>query len=332
MRLCLEALLVEDSCSDAQLVETVVGLADHEAPPNLDRVDCFRKALSRLETKAFDIILLDLHLPDGEGTDLIRRLKQIAPQVPLVVMTGTVDRNTEAEAFSEGADDYLVKSHIFSPQRIAEIGYIDVGNLLVQRLHYTVQQFKLAAALEFESKPQSLSLLEQLYPSNVGYAEIDDSGIDGSGIDDSETGDLDARSEAGRPGISTPQFDSSTHPIEHFVQTTFYSVGVTLMSTLGLAHMAEGAYSQAESLLKGALEIRKRLLGPTHPDVIVSLHNLATLYDNQGHYLEAEDLFYEALKLCEEVFGVDSALTRKFRRDAMVISLLNQGMDRSKRI
>lgn len=330
MQSCLEALLVEDNHSDAQLVETVVMLADTQEPPHLQHVDRFAKALDAVKTTNFDLVLLDLHLPDAEGTALISQLKKVAPTTTVVVITGLGDMNTEAAAFSEGADDYLVKSRTFAPQRIAELGYIDVGNLLVERLHSAVHQSRLAAALEPEAIPKNivspeltrpeqtqldLPLQERLYSSYIRDADDNLLPIIHPDI-------LEAVTEA------TPCTSELT-PIEHFVQTTLYSVGITLMSSLGLIHMEAGAYEKAEPLLAGALNARQQLLGQKHPDVIVSLHNLATLYDNKGQYLEAEALFYEALKLCEDVFGTDSAITRKFRKQALIISRLNQGMDRA---
>lgn len=318
MNSCIEALLVEDNCSDAQLVETVVGVADQAQPPKLYRVDRFREALSILKTTDFDVILLDLHLPDGEGVDLIRQVKKVAPEVPVVVITGSGAQDDEAAAFSEGADDYLIKTNVFSPQRIAELGYIDVGNLLVQRLQETVKKARLVASLETGNIFPS-ALQTQLYTSDEDYIIPGTPDNSELGISDSGIGESDTAPEAEQPVLE---------PIEHFVQSTLYSVGITLMSALGILKMQEGRYLQAEPLLEGALTIRRRLLGPTHPDVIVSLHDLATLYDNQGRYIEAEDLFYEALKLCEDVFGTDSPLTRKFRNRALVISRMNQTIDR----
>lgn len=62
-----------------------------------------------LTAAAFDLILLDLGLPDGDGLDLIRRLRRASDTVPILVLTargGLSDRITGLDA---GADDYLVK-------------------------------------------------------------------------------------------------------------------------------------------------------------------------------------------------------------------------------
>jgi tetratricopeptide (TPR) repeat protein len=54
--------------------------------------------------------------------------------------------------------------------------------------------------------------------------------------------------------------------------------------------MAQGKYSEAEPLHKRALAIREKALGPDHPDVAISLENLAVLYEQTGRTEEANKL------------------------------------------
>ncbi len=53
-----------------------------------------------------------------------------------------------------------------------------------------------------------------------------------------------------------------------------------------------------------ALELTRRSLGGSHPDVATSLNNLAQLYRSQGRYSEAEPLYVQALDICERSLGV----------------------------
>jgi tetratricopeptide (TPR) repeat protein/transcriptional regulator with XRE-family HTH domain len=64
-------------------------------------------------------------------------------------------------------------------------------------------------------------------------------------------------------------------------------------------------YSQAETLLRKALDIRTQLLGSVHPDTAECLNNLAMLYWNQGRYAEAEPLFLRALTIWEQQLGAE---------------------------
>jgi tetratricopeptide (TPR) repeat protein len=62
-------------------------------------------------------------------------------------------------------------------------------------------------------------------------------------------------------------------------------------------------YEEAERLFLRALRIREQQLGPNHPDVASSLHNLADLYRKQGRYVEAEPLFQRTLQIWESIAG-----------------------------
>jgi tetratricopeptide (TPR) repeat protein len=62
---------------------------------------------------------------------------------------------------------------------------------------------------------------------------------------------------------------------------------------------------EAEPLYLQALELRKKLLGNEHPDVAISLNNLALLYNTQGRYEEAELLYLQALELRKKVMSED---------------------------
>src|SRR5262245_31093635 len=62
----------------------------------------------------------------------------------------------------------------------------------------------------------------------------------------------------------------------------------------------QGQYADAEPLVKRALAIREKTLGPEHRDVGVLLYNLAVLYDIQGRYADAEPLYKRALAIREK--------------------------------
>ncbi|MGQ9559420.1 MAG: response regulator [Candidatus Oleimicrobiaceae bacterium] len=103
-----KVLLVEDNPGDARLVE----IALSEPGPvqfRLERVGLLSAALRRLEKEAFDIVLLDLSLPDSQGLDTVVAVRRQNPQVPVVVLTGLDDERSSLEALHMGAQDYLVK-------------------------------------------------------------------------------------------------------------------------------------------------------------------------------------------------------------------------------
>jgi len=78
---------------------------------------------------------------------------------------------------------------------------------------------------------------------------------------------------------------------------------VDLLYRTGLYLGEQALYAIAEPLYQGALQIRKQVLGPEHPDTAQSLANLALIYRKQGKYTEAEPLHQRALMICEQVLG-----------------------------
>ncbi|MEM1254012.1 MAG: PAS domain-containing protein [Cyanobacteria bacterium P01_H01_bin.21] len=155
MKSNIDALLIEDSCSDAQLVKTIINSSDSEKP-KLHHVKRFREALEILETNTFDVVLLDLNLPDGRGLKLIKQLKQLVPKTPIVVFTGLQDQAMADAALQEGAQDYVVKSDTFSPVRLSQLGHTNIGNLLVQRLQYAIKRTELAQKSEIKQERYAL--------------------------------------------------------------------------------------------------------------------------------------------------------------------------------
>jgi len=80
--------------------------------------DAARKALSLLESEAFDLVLSDIMMPEIDGIAFCRRLRsgEVAADTPLIFFTGLSDMETLSKAFEAGASDYVVK-----PLRRAEL-------------------------------------------------------------------------------------------------------------------------------------------------------------------------------------------------------------------
>lgn len=68
-----------------------------------------KEALERSKTTSFNVALLDIKLPDIEGTKLLKKLNQTAPQIIRIMVTGYPNLDNAVEALNGGADAYLVK-------------------------------------------------------------------------------------------------------------------------------------------------------------------------------------------------------------------------------
>src|SRR5919199_1671354 len=104
----IRILLVEDNPGDARLGEI---LLSDSTSSSFEVVHAGRleEALQRLEGQSFDVILLDLSLPDSSGLETVSRTRGAAPRTPLVVLSGQDDEEVALRALQLGAQDYLVK-------------------------------------------------------------------------------------------------------------------------------------------------------------------------------------------------------------------------------
>ena len=104
-------LLVEDNPGDARLLRYTLQEAESL---RFDLVHASRlsEALEQVAGAAFDVVLLDLSLPDGHGMETVTRMLGAAPSVPIIVLTGLADETVAVQAVQAGAQDYLVKGTV----------------------------------------------------------------------------------------------------------------------------------------------------------------------------------------------------------------------------
>jgi two-component system OmpR family response regulator len=74
-----------------------------------DLVKTLDEALAAISVRQFDLIVIDRRLPDGDGVEMLARLKQLQPRPGILVLTALDDPNDIAQALDAGADDYLAK-------------------------------------------------------------------------------------------------------------------------------------------------------------------------------------------------------------------------------
>ncbi len=108
-----KVLLVEDNRTVAQLLQETLLEANH-ARFQMTHVDRLSLAIDVLKRSRFDVILLDLSLPDSRGLDTVDRIQREARLIPIVVLTVTDNETIADEAIRRGAQDYLVKGQVDS--------------------------------------------------------------------------------------------------------------------------------------------------------------------------------------------------------------------------
>jgi signal transduction histidine kinase len=106
----VRVLVIDDSAVDRELARRA--LARLTVPPGPAEVVCagdWPQAARHLETSAFDVLILDFHLPGVSGLDVLRVL-ETRPHPPVIMMTGQDDVATAVETLRAGAYDYVPKS------------------------------------------------------------------------------------------------------------------------------------------------------------------------------------------------------------------------------
>ncbi len=138
----IHVLLVEDNPGDQRLIREALAETNH-ANIRLEPVDCLQAAQAALAKQGYDLILLDLALPDSAGLETLDKAGEAAPDTPIVILTGLDDVNTGIQAVRAGAQDYLVKGEL-------------TGHLLVRAIHYAIERQRMREALRI------LSLIDEL--------------------------------------------------------------------------------------------------------------------------------------------------------------------------
>jgi serine phosphatase RsbU (regulator of sigma subunit) len=116
----LGVLLIEDDDDDAMIVKDL--LDDVGGPVELARGRTLSEGIGRLPGQ-IACVLVDLRLPDADGLDAVRRLRDAAPETAVIVLTGMAEEAAGEAAVEAGAQDYLVKGRVDGPLLVRAIRY-----------------------------------------------------------------------------------------------------------------------------------------------------------------------------------------------------------------
>jgi len=103
----LSVLLIEDEAGYAGLVRRTLDLSAE--PPDVSWAASLSEGLDQIRNKSFDAVILDLYLPDSEGSETVTRLQAVAPHLPIVVLSGLDDEAVIYDVLRRGVQEYLIK-------------------------------------------------------------------------------------------------------------------------------------------------------------------------------------------------------------------------------
>ncbi|MBW2001372.1 MAG: PAS domain S-box protein, partial [Deltaproteobacteria bacterium] len=151
-------LLVEDNPGDVRLIQEF--LCDAKMISfQVEVAERLSDGLKALSEGRFDVVLLDLSLPDSSGLDTLEKMLSRTQQVAIIVLTGLSDEDLALEAMRKGAQDYLVKGHVDE-------------HLLSRAIRYAIERKRAEEALR-ESGEKYRNILESI---EEGYYEVDTAG------------------------------------------------------------------------------------------------------------------------------------------------------------
>ena len=107
----VKILLIEDDLADAELIKEML-LPESAGKFDIRCVERLSDLTELINNSDFDVVLVDLGLPDSKGLETFRKVNEMTPGVPVIVLTGLSDDDLGNQTVQYGAQDYLIKGEV----------------------------------------------------------------------------------------------------------------------------------------------------------------------------------------------------------------------------
>ena len=184
----MRVLLIEDDSATAQSIELMLKSEGF----NVYTTDLGEEGVDLGKIYDYDLILLDLNLPDMSGLDVLRQLRVAKINTPIMILSGTAEIDTKVKSFGGGADDYMTKP-FHKDELVARIhavvrrskghaqSVIKTGDILVNldaktvevngsRVHLTGKEYQM---LELLSLRKGTTLTKEMFLNHL-YGGMDE--------------------------------------------------------------------------------------------------------------------------------------------------------------
>lgn len=112
----MKILVIDDNKADRDIITNHMKKIKNKEKIKIDECDCLKEGLNKITCFDYDIILLDLILPETDGVETVKsileHLKNLNKEIPIVVLTGMEDYKIGREIWSLGIQDYLIKDEM----------------------------------------------------------------------------------------------------------------------------------------------------------------------------------------------------------------------------
>ena len=172
-------LVIEDNPGDYLLVEEFI--TEHIYQPTICHAHNFKEALEQLTNPVnnFDVVLMDLTLPDKRGEELVTEIARFLPQYPVLILTGYADIEFSILSIARGISDYLLKDDLNAA-------------MLYKSIIYAIERKKSTALIEdsekrysdlFHLSPQPMWLYE---PVTLKFIQVNKAAVTHYGYTEEE--------------------------------------------------------------------------------------------------------------------------------------------------
>jgi PAS domain S-box-containing protein len=148
----IRVLQIDDDEIDVRLVKRALSKCTKPAKFVVESASCLTDGLNLLKTKQYDVLLLDLGLPDSNGIETVQSASKTNANIPIVVLTGLENEETGLEAIKNGASDYLVKGPAMETSLVRTALYAIERKKVAEKLHESQQMLQLV----MNSIPQAI--------------------------------------------------------------------------------------------------------------------------------------------------------------------------------
>jgi len=109
----MKILVIDDNMADRELIITHIKKSKKRENIITEESNCLKDAIRKIKANNYDVIILDLVLPESDGIDTVKtvlsNIKEAGKEIPVIVLTGIEDYKVGREAWSLGVKDYLIK-------------------------------------------------------------------------------------------------------------------------------------------------------------------------------------------------------------------------------
>lgn len=147
-------LLIDDEASIRNVLRDILELEDYDVDEAKDGIE----ALAKIRQNKFDVVISDIKMPKMDGMDVLERIQAIAPDVPVIMISGHGNIETAVEAVKKGAFDYISKP-------------LDLNRILIT-VRNALDRSSLVAETKVLKKKIRKTNAQEIIGSSVGISKI----------------------------------------------------------------------------------------------------------------------------------------------------------------